>query len=500
MASSLLLSGFDVRSVDFDDGCELLLPPLPLPAVESAVEAFARALDEPVEGPPLSALLAGKKKVCVLVDDFTLPLPPASRDCRRDMLEAVLDALSAHRIKPAQVRVLVASGLSRQWRPAELTDFLGPRTTALFPSRCHDALDVRELKHVGEAATGPIELARAQVEADLCIHLNVVAAPALAGSMGLVMGTSSLDTWRELNAPQLFSGGAPHWSEGSAWRAAHVAAAEAYQKKVPVFQLAAVLDNALWGERVASWLDGIDAASRPVQLWNALPEAVRHRAARLMRAEHAPNEVFAGPPAAVAPRALEAFARQHEVTAQGEADILLFGLPDLGPYSFGTAQNPVLVAHLALGMVAQLATSKPLLRQGGVLVFANPLKPAFDTAAHRAYLHLYERVLRHEREPEAIEAGYASSLLADQTLGNAYRHRYGFHPAHALFTWAQCAEVRRRASRIFVAHGDPRACARLGFTAAPDTTAALARAREALGGDPKVRVLSLPPPFFVKVS
>jgi hypothetical protein len=29
--------------------------------------------------------------------------------------------------------------------------------------------------------------------------------------------------------------------------------------------------------------------------------------------------------------------------------------------------------------------------------------------------------------------------------------------------------------------------------------AALARAREAVGGDPKVRVLGVPPPFFTRV-
>lgn len=498
MPSSLLVSGFDVRSVDFGDDAELLLPPLPQPTVESTAEACARALEEPVAGAPLRALLAGKKRVCVLVDDFTLPMPPASRDARRDMLEAVLDVLAARAIKPAQVRVLVATGLSRQWRPAELTEFLGPRATALFPSRCHDALDARELKLCGDTPTGPLELARAQAEADLCVHLSVVAAPALAGAMGLVMGTTGLDTWRELNAPALFEG-PPFWSEASGWRRAHLAAAEAYQRQVPVFQLAAVLDNALWGQRMSGWLDNLDAQSRPIQLWNAMPEAVRHRAARLMRAGHAPIEVFGGPPAEVAPRALEAFARQHEVQARGEADVLVFGLPDLGPYSFGTAQNPLLAAHVALGLVGQLATRGHLLRQGGALVFANPLKPGFDQGAHRAYEQLFEKVLRHEREPEGIEAGYAPSLLADQGLTQAYRHRYAFHPAHALASWAQCAPLRRRASRVFVAHGDPRACARLGFSAAPDTVAALARAREAVGGQAKVRVLGLPPPFFVKV-
>jgi len=57
-----------------------------------------------------------------------------------------------------------------------------------------------------------------------------------------------------------------------------------------------------------------------------------------------------------------------------------------------------------------------------------------------------------------------------------------------------------RAARIIVAHGDPRACARLGFTPAVDVEEALEKARDFLG-DPKphVAVMELPPPFWVRV-
>ena len=42
-------------------------------------------------------------------------------------------------VKPANVTVLVGTGLSRQWRPAELTEILGPRVTSLVNIRAHDA-------------------------------------------------------------------------------------------------------------------------------------------------------------------------------------------------------------------------------------------------------------------------------------------------------------------------------------------------------------------------
>ena len=78
--------------------------------------------------------------------------------------------------------------------------------------------------------------------------------------------------------------------------------------------------------------------------------------------------------------------------------------------------------------------------------------------------------------------------------------RFAFHGAHPLLAWYQCAPARRRTSRIIVAGGDPRACARLGFMGASDLDDALRKAKEALAMDaPKLRVLELPPPFFVRV-
>lgn len=494
------VSGFDVGQVTLPPGAELLQPPLPLPAMDDFQDACARALEEPLDGPPLSARLKRGTRVCVLVDDFTLPLPLAARDARRDMLEAVLDALAQAGVRPAQVKVLVATGPSRHWRPAELAELLGPRATALAAVRCHDLLDTARLARLGEVDGAPLELARDQVEADLCVHLSVVCAPWQASAVGLVAGSAGLATFRALHAPALFAHDGPTLAPGSPWQRALVAAAAAYEAKVPVLQLCCVLDNALWGPRLAQVLERNGGFGRPMQLWNALPNAVRHRAARLMRAEHRPLGVFAGSTFSTAPAALELFLRQHEVAARGEADVLAFGLPDLGPASVGTAQNPLLAAHLALGLAGQLASRGPLLRKGGVVVFANPLFPDFDVRTHRPHLELYERVLREAREPEDIERRFAQRLCDDAGFQDNYRRHFGFHPAHALAGWYQGAPLRRRAAKVLVAHGDPRACARLGFTAARDMADALERARLLVGGVARVRFLALPPAFFARVD
>jgi len=500
MARALLVSGFDIRDVPLPDDAEVLLPPLALPAHDDFKEQILRALDEPLSGLPLGRRVKAGSKVTLVLDDFSLPVPLALHDCRREMLEAVLEVLTGHQVRPANITALVATGLSRQWRPAELTEFLGARATSMVAVRSHDAESTTELARLADEPEGPIELSKHVVETDLVIHLSVVSMPIAAGTFSLVQGTAGYRTARVLNAPRLFDDDAP-LKAGSAWHQAHARIGAMLMSKVQVMQVAAVLNNELWTSSIASLLQSDAGLSRPLQMWNALPGAVRHRAARVMRASYGPIAVVAGPPDAVAPRALELFLRQHEVQARGgEADVLLFGLPDLGPFSVGTAQNPVLVANLALGYVANLFTRAPLIREGGVIVFLNPLAPAFDARAHRPHLDFYEKVLRLEREPALIHERYEPYLASRPEFVADYQRRYAFHGAHPLLAWYQCGPARRRTSRIIVAGGDPRACARLGFMGASDLDDALRKAKEALAmDDPFVRVLELPPPFFVKV-
>lgn len=502
MSPSLLVSGFDLVQFQVPDGAQVLLPPRALPPLQDFKESVGRALDEPLAGPPLARRVNGNSRVCIVLDDPSLPVPPASVDARTEMLEAVFDALVSLGVKPARITALVANGLGRQWRPAELTEWLGARSTSQMAVRCHDAEQLSELVRIADAPSGPIELSRHLLECDLLIHLNVVAMPLQAGSFGIIQGATGYRTARELNAPAMFAAGQSPFVVGSAWHAAHLKIAALLEKKVPILQVSTVLNNELWSPGIAALLetDEEDRLSRPLQMWNALPASVRHRAARSMRASFRPLEVMSGPPDAVSPRALELFLRQHEVNGEGEADVLVFGLPDLGPWSVRTAQNPVLVANLALGFVANLFTHRPLVRDGGAIIFANPLTPSFNDRHHRAHEEFYEKVLRLEREPEAIHERYEPWLASRPEFVADYQRRYAFHGAHALISWYQCTPMRRLASRIIVAHGDPRACARLGFMAAPNLDAALRKAKESVAdAEPRVRVLELPPAFFTRV-
>jgi len=500
VAKTLLLSGFDLWAPEIPDDAQILLPPFPLPELEDFRKATDQALEDPVDGEPLIQLLRPGSKVSVVIDDFSLPVPPMARDCRREMLESVLDVLQTQGIRANRVSVIVANGLSRQWRDTELAELLGPRPAA-YQVGSHDAEAIAQLSRIGEEPQGPVELNRSLTDADLVIYINVVSMPLMAGLFGLVHGTAGYRTARFLSSAPLLDGDSAPLVPGSAYHRISERVGELLIGRTRIVQLSAVLNTDLWSPAIAALVQTEGGLTRRLQVWNALPNAVRHRAARLLRANYRPIAVLFGSPGGVGPRALQAFHRQHEVSLSAPARVLLFGLPDQGPASVHAAQNPVLAANLALGYVANLFTERPILESGGVLVFANPLSPLFDRRFHLPHEEFYEKVLRIERDPIAIQERFEAYFAGRPEFVVNYQRRFAFHGTHPLYAWYLCAPVRRRAGKIIVAHGDPRACARLGFTPARDVEDALAKARDFLGeANPSTVVMQLPPPYWVKVG
>src|SRR4051812_2796921 len=180
------MSGFDLRVVDLPEEVRLLLPLRAQHPLDDPRMAIVKAMMAPIAGPPLTDLVASDARVTVLVDDLSLPVPPPSHDPRADMLELVLAQLQQKGIRSAQIKILVANGLSRQWRPVELKDVLGEQTLAAHPVQCHDAEAAHQLIHIGEIDGTPVDVNGALAEADLVVHLNVVSMPLMAGTYPLV--------------------------------------------------------------------------------------------------------------------------------------------------------------------------------------------------------------------------------------------------------------------------------------------------------------------------
>ncbi len=174
-----------------------------------------QALARPVGVPPLEALVRPRERVAIVTSDLTRPCPS------QQLLEAVLEALTAAGVRPADVTVIVALGLHRPMSPVELERAVGPRVWGRVRVLNHDPADVVP---VGSTCAGtPVELFRPLVEADRRVCLGNLEFHYFAGFSGgakaLLPGCASRATIQANHARMLEPGAEAGRLEGNPVRA-----------------------------------------------------------------------------------------------------------------------------------------------------------------------------------------------------------------------------------------------------------------------------------------
>jgi nickel-dependent lactate racemase len=175
-------------ALELPAGTEVLsmaeVQPLPDPAA-----AIERALDEPIDAPPLDELARRRlqanpgARAVVVISDNTRPVPYRGEE---GILWPVLRRLLAAGFPPASILVLVATGTHRPLTEAELRRLLDPRVFEQgIPILNHEANDRAELEHLGRTSQGEeIFINRRYLEADLRILTGLVESHFLAGVSG----------------------------------------------------------------------------------------------------------------------------------------------------------------------------------------------------------------------------------------------------------------------------------------------------------------------------
>jgi len=182
--------------------------------------AVAKALEHPVDGPPLSAVLAERVgsrsgsigaaawrhdwrtfRAVVIVSDITRPCP------NRDVLQPVLEAFHDVSIPPECVTILIATGLHAPTVGARARELLGEDIVSKYRVINHFGHRVVALQRMGETAAGtPVVLAREWVDADLRVATGVVEPHMMAGFSGgrkaVCPGIAGDETVRALHAPR----------------------------------------------------------------------------------------------------------------------------------------------------------------------------------------------------------------------------------------------------------------------------------------------------------
>lgn len=465
-----LICGDRRVSVQLPSDARILQAPPSLPALPDPQSAVRRALDEPIGHEPLAGLVGPSSKVTIAFDDLTIPVVAmAAPDFRLTVLSVLLERLHEAGVRPENVRLVVANALHRRWTRSELAAVLGPVLSLLPPQRlvCHDACDPEGLRYLGETERGfEVEVSRAITDADQFVYVNSTPSPMNGGWKSTTVGLSSFRSIRHHHRPFPFARGHSIMDPDRS----------AFQRLLS--EMGAVLEAHL-----------AQKGRRLFQIETVLTSEMPSRLAW----------VGAGYPPDVHRATLDVLARQQRLPIDGQSDIGIWGLPNVDPYSAYSTINPILVANLACSYTFGLYMRRPVVREGGIAIFANPVEATF-ARHHRSYPELFNEILLRTSDPFEIWDTYAEDFAHRPEYVYAYRHQFSFHGAHPLFLWGQTAFPRRHLSKIIFAGGeDPSAVERMGFAHAPSVQDALEMARADLGRQSSISVVDLPPVFIPEV-
>ncbi len=494
-------------------GTRVVYPPPPLPGIEDMDAAIEHALENPLGADPLSAQLRPGMKVTIAFDDISVPLPPMARpDVRQLIIEKVVAKLGDNGID--DVHLVAALGLHRRMTPAELKKTVGSKVfKAYHPDRLynHDAEDKENLAMVGETSQGEVvELPKRIVDSDLLIYVNVNLVPMDGGHKSINTG---LITYRTVshhhNVDTLMHSTSYMDPPNSALHHSCARMGAVVEEQVKVFKIETTLNTATFPSILShlqkpehqwrSWekaVFGLNYRSMKV-----LPFALRHKIFQGIRAPYGVTGIAAGATEPVHEYTLENVYRQQAVPVEGQADVLVYGLPYLGPYNVASAMNPILVHVNAVGYLFNLYRGKPLVRRGGALIFMHPLENRFNKTHHPSYIDFYNQVLPETRDPAEIEERYEEDFATNPRYIDLYRNSNAYHGVHPFYMWYWACYGQSYLGRIIVVGAKDQSVAdMLGYETAPSLDAALQMAQDTVGAIPKVTALHLPPIFICDVT
>jgi len=512
----LTYSGNALLRAELPPSARVLFPPAALPGIANAdiPAAVRRAFEQPLGMPPLRDLVGRTARVLVCFDDNCQPFPPMRPpDIRELCLETLLALLDSYGVPKGNIQLLCAVALHRKMKPAELEFMVGKRIFREFyphQLRNFDAEDRDDIVEVGRTSHGEVvETSRAAIDADLVIYVDTISIPLNGGHKSVAVGLGTYASIRAHHAPQM-TAESPHvmQPEGSHMHASIERMSRLLQTKTRIMVLEAPMNGATYPPHMrflsrspadANAFERLLQNVAPAAM-NLLPEATRFNIFKGLQSAYQPLEFNAGDIDAVHARTLTALRPQLEVAVERQFDTLVFGLPDLSPYSVGTRINPVLVVSDVLGYVFNWFWGRPFVKKGGVVIILNPVLEFFHPEYHLAYRRFYDEVLAQTHDPFEMQSQFQDAFASDPVLVDAYRNKWAHHGFHPFTVWYWATYPMRYLSRvILVGPADDRIAKRLGVAWAPSLPHALGQARELTGGD-NVVALTIPPFMYLNVA
>lgn len=508
--------GDDIRIERFPADTRIFYANPPLDPLPDPAQAISRALDNPLDALPLEKQLNQGSRVTIAFDDPCLPIPLMLRDIRSAVIQEVIGRLYRIGIPKERIRLICANGLHRKWTLDELSLVLGRKVIReMGPERiaCHDGSKEEELVHLGTTEDGgEVEINRAVAESDITIYVNVNFTSMNGGWKSILVGLGSWRSIRHHHTPEQWNARESIMNpEKSPMHSALRDMGRLVKKKFNIFQIETVLNNKVWPWPVDRILAPVNSPHRrsgpgaPIRAALSLASLSPARIKRyvrnsLVRSDYRLCGIWAGDVEKVHDRTLEMLQRQQNVEIEDQVDVLVFGVPNLSPYSSQSIFNPILLRSLAMGYLIGLFRNRPVVRQGGIVVAYNPGIEKFHPGHHPSYVDFWKYDLEEHFDPDVCWNELSEKYAANPRYLRLYRDAYAYHGTHVLMNWMWSGRCMQHVGEVILAGArEPKTAGRIGFTPAPDFATALSMAREKAGSGSSIGYQFIPPLFCLDV-
>lgn len=487
-------------------GTRVIFPNASLPPLPDVRQAIVDAVDHPLDSEPLSALLRPGMKVTIAFDDVSLPLPRMRRpDVRQRIIGVLLERLEAAGVE--DVHLICAICLHRRITDAEMRWMLGDAVFRRFhPDRLynHDAEDPDGAAFLGTTDKGEeVEINRRAAESDLLLYVNINLVTMDGGHKSVPVGLATYRCVRHHHNAHVMSHDSSYMDPpASAFHRSCERMGALVGKHVRIFTIESTLNLDTFPssmgflmKRERRWgaLDHLNYRVMKTAL-DAAPFNLRRKLYSAFPAPYGVTGVHAGDTGAVHAKTLRNIDKQQSVAVEGQADIMLVGLPSIGPYNVDSILNPILVQCLAAGYFFNFYRNRPLIRKGGVMIIHHPLQEAFHPIHHPSYMDFYEECLSQTRDPVELGRRFEKSYAENERYRDLYRRSHAYHGVHPFYMWYWGCHGAAHLGRIIIIRPQSdRAAQRLGYDTAASLPEALEMAVETVGAHPNITYFHCPP-------
>ena len=509
----VLFSGSRLVEVDLPEGSRVVYPKPPMKALPDVDAAIRYAINHPYGTDPLHSKLRPGMKVTIALDDISLPLPPMKRpDIRERVLAIVLPLLADHGVD--DIHLIVATCFHRPMTEGEIQRMVGEDVfRSYWPDRLynHDAEKPGGLTEIGVTDAGEVvEINTRAAESDLLIYVNLNFVPMDGGHKSAAVGLCGYRSLRAHHTPGAIRASDSYMDpESSELNHRVVRMGRLLNQHLDVFTIETTVDNRMFGPELAflaknedDWSPTEQLAARAlIKTLDVLPWKARQAVFEKVPAPYGVTGVFAGETEAAHAHTLRTCFEQYAVPVEGQADIVVTGVPYISPYNVNAYLNPLLVSVLIEGYLFNLYRGAPLVKKGGTVIAFHPCTDYFDRDQHLAYVEFVHKLLPKTRDAMELHKKYERDFARNPAYVQLYRTGNAYHPAHPFFMWYWGENGRQHIGRVIIVGADNQYIPELlGYETASTFAEALAMARETAPPDPSLTCLHICPMLMTDVT